>query len=55
VQVCGRRGCSQICKAQIIQWVDHVERMDETAMPRRVLKEKLCKEKDRKTQIKMDG
>jgi hypothetical protein len=29
--------------------------MDEMAMPKRVLKGKLCKEKDRKTQIKMDG
>jgi hypothetical protein len=28
-------------KAQRIQWVGHVERMDETAMPRRVLKGKL--------------
>jgi hypothetical protein len=27
--------------AQRRQWVDHVERMDETAMPKRVLKEKL--------------
>jgi hypothetical protein len=29
--------------------------MDETAMPKRVLKGKLCKEKDRKNQIKMEG
>jgi hypothetical protein len=29
--------------------------MDEVAMPKRVLRGKLCKEKDRKTQIKMDG
>jgi hypothetical protein len=28
-------------KAQRLQWVGHVERMDETAMPRRVLKGKL--------------
>jgi hypothetical protein len=28
--------------------------MDETAMPKRVLKGKLCKEKDKKTQNKMD-
>ena len=36
-------------KAQRIQWLDHVERMDETAMPKRVLKGKLCNEKNRKT------
>ena len=28
-------------KAQIIQWLGHVETMDETAMPKRVLKGKL--------------
>jgi len=28
-------------KAQRIQWLDHVERMDETAVPKRVLKGKL--------------
>jgi hypothetical protein len=28
-------------KAQTIQWLGHVERMDEMAMPRRVLKGKL--------------
>ena len=28
-------------KAQRIQWLDHVERVDETAMPKRVLKGKL--------------
>jgi hypothetical protein len=28
-------------KAQRIQWLGHVERMDEMAMPRRVLKGKL--------------
>ena len=28
-------------KAQRIQWLDHVERTDETVMPKRVLKEKL--------------
>jgi hypothetical protein len=29
-------------KAQRIQWLSHVEGMDETAMPERVLKGKLC-------------
>jgi hypothetical protein len=41
-------------KAQRIQLLGHVERLDEMAMPKRVLNGKLCKEKDRKTQIKMD-
>jgi hypothetical protein len=36
-------------KAQRIHWLGHVERMDETAMPKRVLKGKLCSEKNRKT------
>ena len=36
-------------KAQIIQWLCYVERMDGTAMPKRVLKGKLCNEKNRKT------
>jgi hypothetical protein len=51
----GGKRIVRFIRAQIIQWVGHVERMDEMAMPRRVLKGKLCKEKDRKTQIKMDG
>jgi hypothetical protein len=29
-------------KAQRIQWLGHVERMDEMARPKRVLKGKLC-------------
>jgi len=28
--------------AQIIQWLGRVERMDETSMPKRMLKGKLC-------------
>ena len=32
----------RVIKAQRIQWLGRVERVDETAMPRRVLKGKLC-------------
>jgi hypothetical protein len=37
----GGKDIVRFIKAHIIQWVGHVERMDEMAMPRRVLKGKL--------------
>ena len=38
----GGKDTVKFIKPQGIQWLGHVERMDETAMPKRVLKGKLC-------------
>jgi hypothetical protein len=43
------KGEDRFIKLQRIRWLGHVERMEDNAMPKRILKGRLFQKKERKT------